>query len=446
MKKWVTGLALTAGLLCAGTTLHAATSSSDDNNHASELVNLSEPLSQEHAVAMAMARSPALQALLAESAAQQARVQASARPALLRFSWARLRQGEEREIDRSLSFGLIDLLTWPWRAKAVDSQLGVLAQQQAVGTLNHAQAVRTQWVQAVASQQKALYVADVMSAAQTAATLATRLQASGQFSAAQAAQEEAMAAEAQQTLLRAKQQALADKEALVRLIGLQGDDARQLTLPDRLPVVPVALNWQADQVAATALRERLDTRLAQARWQAMQHSNNDETLRSLVDIEAGWQRQSTTGQAVKQGPELSFSLLATDLGAARRRSANADEQAALAQWQQTALTAESQIRESWARYQSAHEAALHARDVLAPIRQRLLSEKLKQYNGMLIGPLDLLAEARAHTGSVIAALDAQREFHLAELALRSAMDGSTTPGMTSTADIATPGASSNAAH
>jgi outer membrane protein TolC len=140
-------------------------------------------------------------------------------------------------------------------------------------------------------------------------------------------------------------------------------------------------------------------------------------------------------------------LLATDLGAARRRSADAEEQAALAQWQQAALTAESQIRESWARYQSAHEAAVHARDVLALIRQRLLGERLKQYNGMLIGPLELLAEARAHTGSVITALDAQRDYHLTELALRSAMDGSTAPGLDNKADIAMPGAGSgNAAH
>jgi outer membrane protein TolC len=404
-------------------------------------------LSQAQAVATALQHSPALQALVAESAAQQARAQASARPSLLRFSFARLRQGDEREIDRSLSVGLFELLTWPWRAQAADSQVNVLQRQQAMNTLNHAQAVRVQWVQAVASQQKAVYMADVMSAAQTASTLASRLEASGQFSAAQAAQERVAEAEAQQAMLRARQQAVADREALVRLIGLQGDEARQLTLPDRLPDVPATLAWQADQVATAAQRERLDTRMAQARWQAMQSSSTDETLRSLVDVEAGWQRQSTSGQAVKQGPELTFSVLATDLGAARRRSANADEQAALAQWQQTALVAESQIRESWARYQSAHEAAVHAREVLGPIRQRLLSEKLKQYNGMLIGPLELLAEARSHAVSVITAMEAQRDYHLAELALRSAMDGSTAPASMSSADVASPTAgSSHAAH
>ncbi|MGC4062378.1 MAG: TolC family protein [Aquabacterium sp.] len=391
-------------------------------------------MSQAQAVAAALQHSPALQALIASNQASQDRALANARPALFKLSLARLRQGDEREIDRGLSIGLFDLLTWPWRARAADSQVAVLQQQQAIGTLNHAQAVRVQWVQAVASQQRAGYMADVMSASHTAATLAARLEASGQFSAAQAAQERVAEAEAQQALLRARQQALSDKEALVRLIGLQGDEALHMTLPERLPDVPATPAWRADQVAETARRERLDTRMAQARWQAMQRGNTDETLHSLVDVEAGWQQERITGQPVKQGPELSFSLLAADLGAARRRSADAEEQAALAQWQQTALTAESQIRESWARYQSAHEAAVHARDVLAPIRQRLLGERLKQYNGMLIGPLELLAEARAQTGSVITALDAQRDYHLAELALRSAMEGSTATGTDSTAE------------
>jgi outer membrane protein TolC len=117
-------------------------------------------------------------------------------------------------------------------------------------------------------------------------------------------------------------------------------------------------------------------------------------------------------------------VLASDLGAARRRSAHADEQAALAQWQQSVLVAQSQVRERWSAYVASHRTALHARDVLLPVRQRLLGERLKQYNGMLIGPLELLDEARSHTASVITAMEAQRDYWLSELALRSAMDGS----------------------
>jgi len=400
-----------------------------------------EILSQAQAVAVALQHSPALQALLADNQASQNRAQASARPALFRLSLARLSQGDEHEIDRSLSLNLLEWLTWPWRARAADAQVSALQQEQAMALLSHAQAVRVQWVHAVAAQQREHYMNEVLQAARLGATLAQRLQASGQFSAAQAAQEAVAQAQAELTWTQAQQQALAEKEALIRLTGLPGDAGTATVnwaLPERLPDVPAEPAWQADQVAATAQRERLDTRLAQARWQALARSSTDEALRSLIDVDIGWQRQTSTGQAAKQGPEVSLGVLASDLGAARRRSANADEQAALAQWQQSVLVAQSQVRERWSAYVASHRTALHAREVLVPARQRLLGERLKQYNGMLIGPLELLDEARSHTASVMTAMEAQRDYWLSELALRSAMDGSDAPRATSTSSSATP--------
>lgn len=385
------------------------------------------PLGLDQAVALALQRSPALQALVADNEAQQARVQAGARPGLLRLSLSRMRQGDDIEVERGISVGLIELLTWPWRARAADARTESLRQQQSLSVLNHAQAVRQQWVLAVAARQKQQYQNDILTAAQTGATLAQRMQDAGHLSAAQAAQEALVAAQAQLDSTRAQQQAVAQREALLRLIGLSGDEATQLTLPDRLPDVPTQPAWQAEQLGQSALQSRMDTRLAQAQWQALQRTSTDNTLRSWVDIEGGFRRKTTTGQSTSQGPELSFALMATDLGAARRRSMQADEQAALAMWQQAALSAESQLRESWANYLSQHQAALHARDVLKPIRQQLLEERLKQYNGMLIGPLDLLREARAHTGAVIQAIDAQQAYWLADLAVRAATEGSTAP-------------------
>ncbi len=61
--------------------------------------------------------------------------------------------------------------------------------------------------------------------------------------------------------------------------------------------------------------------------------------------------------------------------------------------------------------------------MLGPVRKRLLDERLKQYNGMLIGPFELIDEARAHVAAVLTALDAQRDFWLADAALVAAIDG-----------------------
>jgi outer membrane protein TolC len=398
---------------------------------------LAQPLDQPTAVRLALAHSPALRALQARSEAQSAQALAASRPGLLGFSLSRLKQGDETEIERHLSIGLLDLLLWPWRSDAADRQIALQQQTRALAVLNHAQAVRTQWVMAVAAQARLRYQADSLSAAETTAELARRLQATGQFSAAQQQTRAAQASEARLAQTVAAQQARREREALVRLLGLQGDQARQLTLPDQLPALPTASPWTEASVQQAAQRGRLDVRLAESRWRASRGESRSAIARSLVDVEAGYTRKSSSDAPVQQGPDVSFRLISVDLGAARRDAVRQEEQAALAAWQQTAIDAESQLRERWADHLAAQASAREATEVLRTLRRQLLDERLKQYNGMLIGPLELLDEARAHSGSVLTALDALRDFWLADAALQAATEGSTA----APAALSAPGAS-----
>ncbi len=151
------------------------------------------------AVSLALRHSPALQALEAQAQADAALARADARPGLFGLSFSRLRQGDETEIERHLSLGLLDLLVWPLRSAAADRRIDLLQQQRAQAVLNHAHAVRRQWVLAVAAQARSRFQADSLAAAQTAAELARRLHGTGQFSAAQRDVRVAQAAEAQLT-------------------------------------------------------------------------------------------------------------------------------------------------------------------------------------------------------------------------------------------------------
>jgi hypothetical protein len=57
------------------------------------------------------------------------------------------------------------------------------------------------------------------------------------------------------------------------------------------------------------------------------------------------------------------------------------------------------------------------------LRKAISEENLLRYNGMLIGVFELLADAREQIVSVIQAIDAQREFWLADAALQAALIG-----------------------
>jgi len=65
---------------------------------------------------------------------------------------------------------------------------------------------------------------------------------------------------------------------------------------------------------------------------------------------------------------------------------------------------------------------------VVPLKQRISEENLLRYNGMLIGVFALLADARAQIASVNAAIEAQRDFWLADADLQMALVG--TPGKT----------------
>jgi outer membrane protein TolC len=382
------------------------------------------PLSQEQAVHLSLQRSPALRALLAQSQAQEARTRAAARPGIFGLSLERLRQGDEVEVNRTVTLGLLDLLTWPLRDATTTRQIQADQWQLARQVLTQMHAVRVQWVNTVAAAQRVGYLQDVQSAAATAAELARRMQAAGQFSAAQVGEHEARDIESRLASTQARRQALAQREALVRLLGLQGDEAQRLALPDRLPEVPAEPSpWTPTSVADAARQRHLGLRLGEASWQATRRSAAADASQSLINVEAGWQRHATTGQPVQRGPELGIRLVSIDFGVARRQAAALDEQGALAQWQQTTLAAESSLRERLADQQATLDTAQQASRVLTPIRKRLLGERLKQYNGMLVGPFEVLNEARMHIGAVLTALDAQRDFWLADAALQAAIDG-----------------------
>ena len=361
------------------------------------------PIGQDQAVALSLQRSPALVALLARSDALVAldRESQEARSGLAAF----------------------DLLSWPWRHQAAERRIDAEQRHLARQVLQHVQDVRALWVQAVAAQQRLAYQADVQRASRTAGELARRMQQAGHFSAAQAARHEVSEIEAGLALAQAQRQALAAREALVRRLGLSQEDAARLQLPDRLPQVPQTSPWTRESVEAAARQRRLDLRLAEARWQAAQADRRDGLARSVIDLEAAYRRDTSNEAPVKQGPELGIRLVSIDFGAARRQATRLDERAALAEWQQVSLNAESQLRERLADHQATLATAQQAAQLLAPVRKRLLDERLKQYNGMLIGPFELIDEARAHVSAVATALDAQRDFWLADAALVAAIDG-----------------------
>jgi len=384
---------------------------------ASRKILLESPLTQDAAVRVALLGSPSLQALLEKETVRIADAHREGRIGNPTLPYERLRVDGKTEIGRILSVGLLELLTLPQRQRIAAAEGEAAAARLALTVVDEVTRVRQAWVRAVAADQKLRYAERVLESSKATAELARRMEAAGNFNRLSRARQQAYEADARTQLMLARAQASADREALVRALGLDDSDASRLRLPDRLPDIPkTALS--PEEISARASKERLDLRLSEANWRAAARRSGLGELTTRTDIELGLVRD---GEA--NGYEVELRLPVFDFGDLNRRVLDGEVRSALNDLEATRRAAGSHLRESYAGYLAAHAVARNHLDELIPLRQMISDETLRRYNGMIIGVFELLADAREQVTTVIAAIDAEQQYWLAEAALESALVG-----------------------
>jgi outer membrane protein TolC len=410
---------------------------------------LGKPLLQDDAVRLALANSPALQALIAQGWADMAAANQTGRLPNPVFTFERMRLGDELELGRLLSFGLVDLILLPQRLSISRSQAAQAQVQLSGAVVDQVTQVRQAWVRAVAARQSLQYAEQVKESAEASAELARRMQLVGNFSKLQRARQQVFYADATTQFASARHADTAAREELVRALGLDDAQVARMKLPDRLPDLPKAPR-EASEVAATASAQRLDVQQARAQLDVAGKSQGINLLSTFIDVEAGIRRDTVFDNAersrgTRRGFELDIRLPLFDWGSARRDALNAQALAAANRYDATVRGATSQLREGYSAYRTAYDIARHYRDEIVPLRQAMADENVLRYNGMLIGVFELLAEARDQITSVNNAINAQQQFWLADAALAASVIGrpvAASSPMTSS----TPQAASGAAH
>jgi outer membrane protein TolC len=406
---------------------------SDEQRQARERLSqelLAKPLSMDDAVRLALANSPALQALLAQSWNEIAAAGQAGRIANPVFTFERMRMGDELEIGRLLSIGLLDLITLPYRISVSRSQVAQAHTQLSINVVEHVSQVRQAWVRAVAAQQLLAYAGQVNKAAQASAELARRMQEAGNFSKLQRARQHAFYADVAAQLAAASHAATAAREELVRQLGLTDAQAQQLKLPERLPDLPKEPRAPSD-VSATALAQRLDVQLARQQLDTAGRAQGLDLLGALADVEIGRRHDTVFDNAEghrsnRRGWELEIRVPLFDWGGARRAAMNAQSLQAANRYDAVARAASSQLRESYSAYRTAYDVAKHYRDEIVPLRKTMSEENVLRYNGMLIGVFELLADTRDQIASVMAAINAEQQFWLADAGLAATLVGKPT--------------------
>jgi outer membrane protein TolC len=281
---------------------------------------------------------------------------------------------------------------------------------------------RRAWFAAVAAQQTAQYMEQVKDSSEAGAELARRMRQAGNWSKLDQAREQAFYADATAQVARARQRAVSTREQLTRLLGLSGAKAA-FALPDRLPALPKAAA-EMGNAEQQAMTQRLDVQMGKHDAQASAGALGlTKATRFITVLEAGYANKSQTDKPRQDGYEISLELPIFDWGSARSAKAQAQYMQSLNRAADIAVRARSEVREAWSAYRTTYDVAKHYEGEVFPLRKRISDEVLLRYNGMLAGVFELLADARGQVASVNAAIEAQRDFWIAETDLQAAING-----------------------
>ena len=403
---------------------------------------LETPLTPDAAVQVALLNNRGLQAALADLGFAAADMIETTLPSSPGFRFHRNSGGGEVEVERVVSIDLLGLVTLPFRAVGEGYRYGAAKRRTAGRVLELAADTRRAYYSAVAAGQVARYLADASEAAEAAAELARRMRQVGNFARIDEARARAFHLEATASLARARTAEVVARERLTRLLGLWGADV-DFKLPERIPELPKEPRVYAD-VEALAVANRADLKAARADLEATAKAlglTRVTRLVSALQLDLDTHRQ--TGEAKRTGYEIDISVPIFDFGESRVAKAEHLYMRAAHRAAETAINARSEVREAYLGYRTAYDVAKRYRDEIVPLRRAISEEMLLRYNGMLVSVFELLADTRDQIAGITAAINAQRDFWLADMDLEIALYG-LSGGGAPTMEAAAPAASTSA--
>jgi outer membrane protein TolC len=386
---------------------------------------ISEPLTLINAEQLSISQNPLIKVKLYQVGVAAADYAQAGRMENPGFSYGRF-SGED--YDASLLFDIGGVMLMPLKRQLESRRLNTAKYQAAADVLEHIANTRRIWVDAVAAKQQTALMEKALESAEAGNNLTRQMSALGHSSVIEAADSEIFLSEMRTSLNKQRLSESSAKEALIRQLGLWGQQARKLALPDGLPRLP-EIPLEVPSVEQQAIEGRLDVRMANMNLEAMAKNLKLTRLNPFLSaIELGPTLEKSEGE-IDRGFELEFRIPIFDSGGIKTEKAKIIYDQAQAQAEVTAISAVSSARQALMRYQTSLEIAKNYRDVVLPLRERVSQEQLLMFNGMLISVFDLLDDLRSAMSMESAYVDAIKDFWIADTDLQQALTGSGMPGM-----------------
>jgi outer membrane protein TolC len=315
-----------------------------------------------------------------------------------------------KTVEGVIATNLLALATHKRNVGIADSEFRKAQLAAALQTLQLAADTRRAWVTAVAAWETVSQLNQAQATADAASELAQKLGETGSMTKGGQAREHVFYAELAGQTAKARLEARLAKEELTRLLGLWGSDT-DYQIPNRLAQLPKGLIKLDLEATAKSYNLTEATRYVTD----LEILTGFETERELED---GEKSVDTTGNVA-----LEFVIPIFDSGKARMRKGELAYMRAANLLAEKAVNVRSEARSAYQAYRSNYDIARHYRNSVVPLRTKIEEESLLTYNGMITNTFELLADSREKVNSILLAVNAKRDFWLAEANLAPAIYG-----------------------
>ncbi|WP_107341323.1 TolC family protein [Agrobacterium pusense] len=334
-----------------------------------------------------------------------------------------------RVLEGAIAANILSLVTYDRNMKIAETRFRQAQLNAALATISLAADTRRAWINAVAAWENVAYLNRARAAAEAASDLTQKLGEAGSMPKGEQAREHVFYAELTGETAKARLAARLAKEELIRLMGLSGSDI-EFQIPNQLPSLPRAL-IKRDDIEAEAIHKRIDLQIARLELQATAQSYKlEDATRIVTDIElVGMVEKEREREdhgivsEVSRTASLEFTIPIFDPGQARLRKGELAYMRAANQLAEKAVNARSEARSAYQAYRSNYDIARHYRNNVLPLRKAVEEQSLLTYNGMLTSTFELISDSRDSVNSALLAVNAKRDFWLAEANLAPAIYG-----------------------
>ena len=409
-----------------GTTVVALRSEADEEKAREQTrALLKRPLWADDAVKIALLNNRTLQAAYNALGISEAAMVGASLPPNPKFSIERIAGAGSVEIEARAVANVLALATLPVRASVAQDRFSQAQYEAAEVTLRIAGDARRAYYRAIAAKVLADFLAQAQASAQSAAQLSTRLGEVGTLNKLDQARNQVFYAELSAQLGTARQRAWSERERLIRAMGLWGDDIA-FKLPDALPRLPArAASLPSIEVEAIARRLDLQSARIEVSLLAKSYGLTQATrVLNLLEVAGISKRTREQGELIKErGFEVEFEIPLFDFGQVKNRQAEEAYMQAVNRLAARAVMVRSEARDAYRKYRVGYDIAQHYQSEVLPLRKIISDETLLRYNAMQIDVFALLTEARQRIASTMSAIEAERDFWVAQTDLATAILG-----------------------